>query len=228
MRKYIQVLSLIFFNIPIQLFKYIPAPVLNCYSCPLSSFACPIGIIQHFSIIKTIPFFTIGIIIISGIMLARGFCSFLCPFGFLQDLIAKITRKKIKIEVNYKIQYLILILLVLLLPFLTKEPIFCYICPAGTLEAAIPTVLIEKYMSNDIFYSPILDAIGWIFYTKLLILFFTVTSSIYITRPFCKICPLGLILSWFNKVSLLRIPKIKSKLVCKKCNNCIDKCALKL
>ncbi|HOJ50477.1 MAG TPA: 4Fe-4S binding protein [Spirochaetota bacterium] len=230
MRKYFQLLSTIFFNLPFlsNIFKYIPAPVLNCYSCPLASWACPIGIIQHFGIIKEFPFFTIGLIIIFGLILARGFCSFLCPFGFFQDLIYKIPVRKIKLRSNLKyVQYSILIFAVLLIPILNNIPIFCYICPAGTLEASIPTVIIEKYNSynNQFFDSFILESLGWIFYTKILILLTFTTVSAITPRPFCKICPLGLILSFFNKISILNF--FKPKLKCKTCNNCLNKCALK-
>ena len=41
-------------------------PVFHCYACPLSTFACPIGIIAQFGAIGVFPFLAIGTLLIVG------------------------------------------------------------------------------------------------------------------------------------------------------------------
>ena len=120
-------------------------PGLNCYSCPGALGACPIGSLQAVigSIEYQLSYYVLGIIIFFGILLGRFVCGWLCPFGFIQELINKIPSKKIKISGKNPLRYLkygILIIFVILLPMMAVNefgfgsPFFCkYICPAGTL-----------------------------------------------------------------------------------------------
>ena len=79
--------------------KGVCVPVLNCYSCPGALGACPIGALQAVvgGADRKFPFYVLGSLMLFGVLLGRLVCGFLCPFGFLQDLISKIPVKKIKV-----------------------------------------------------------------------------------------------------------------------------------
>lgn len=203
-------------------------PGLNCYSCPGALGACPIGSLQAVigSIEYQLSYYVLGIIIFFGILLGRFVCGWLCPFGFIQELINKIPSKKIKISGKNPLRYLkygILIIFVILLPMIAVNefgfgsPFFCkYICPAGTLEAGIPLVALNPTLRS---------AIGFLFSWKVLLLIVTIVASIFIYRPFCRfICPLGAIYSLFNPVSLYRLNIEDDK--CIKCGKCNSTCKL--
>lgn len=199
--------------------KYIPVPVFNCYSCPLASFACPIGTLQHFIVLHQFPFFTLGILFLSGILLGRYFCGWLCPFGFIQDLLYKVPVRKIRVENRFAtfIRWSILVILVILIPYFTLEPWFCKLCPAGTLEAGIPQILIHP---------PLRNLIGFLFAIKIFLLILFILSSMFISRPFCRfICPLGTILSVFNKISFYHL---EVKPTCPSCSLCKTKCPVNI
>ncbi|MDD6061644.1 MAG: 4Fe-4S binding protein, partial [Oscillospiraceae bacterium] len=72
--------------------KSVCVPGLNCYSCPGAVGACPIGSLQNFLSAKKFrfPYYVVGLLIFFGVLLGRAVCGFLCPFGFLQDLLHKI------------------------------------------------------------------------------------------------------------------------------------------
>ena len=130
--------------------KAVCVPGLNCYSCPAASGACPIGSFQ--AVVGSSKFkfsyYVTGFLILLGVLLGRFICGFLCPFGWIQDLLHKIPCKKLstkKLKPLTYLKYVILLLTVVLLPVLVVndvgmgDPFFCkYICPQGVLEGAIP------------------------------------------------------------------------------------------
>ena len=41
-------------------------PVFHCYSCPLATFACPIGVIANFGALHVFPFLAVGTLLVVG------------------------------------------------------------------------------------------------------------------------------------------------------------------
>ena len=129
-------------------------PGLNCYSCPGALLSCPIGALQAVigSRAFSLSLYLFGFLLLVGATLGRFVCGFLCPFGFIQELIHKIPfpikRKRFKGDWPLRrLKYVVLLVFVILLPmFLNNEageasPYFCkLVCPAGSLEAGIPLV----------------------------------------------------------------------------------------
>ena len=76
--------------------KAVCVPGLNCYSCPAASGACPIGSFQAVvgSSKYKFSYYITGFLILLGVLLGRFICGFLCPFGWLQDLLHKVPTKK--------------------------------------------------------------------------------------------------------------------------------------
>ncbi len=239
-RRIIQILSAIAANSYIQGFlqstiyqgkaKIVCVPGLNCYSCPGALGACPIGSLQgslsrkgqHYSL------YVLGFLLAFGILFGRMICGFLCPFGFLQELLYKIKTKKLKIKekLDSKLRYLkyvILLLFVILLPIFlvggygVSAPYFCkLICPAGTLEAGIPLVLGNEDLQL---------LVGWLFSWKVFILIIVIVMSVFIHRFFCKyMCPLGAIYGLFNKIGFYRLDIDKEK--CTDCFACHKACLM--
>lgn len=208
--------------------KSVCVPGLNCYSCPAASGACPIGSFQ--AVVGSSKFgfsyYITGFLILLGVLLGRFICGFLCPFGWLQELLHKIPSKKLstkKLKPLTYLKYIILLLAVILLPALAVndvgmgDPFFCkYICPQGVLEGAIPLSLVNE---------GIRAALGTLFVQKLFILIAVVALSILFYRPFCKwICPLGAFYALLNKISLLEIKMDEQK--CVSCGKCAASCKM--
>jgi len=190
-------------------------PSLNCYACPLALFSCPIGTLQHFIMIRQIPFYTIGILGVTGAVVGRMVCGWICPFGFLQDILYRIRSFKIKIpsKLSY-LKYVSLIFVVGVIVFFTQESWFCKLCPQGALQAGIPLVIASEEIRN---------LIGGFFVLKLSILAGFLFLFVISKRPFCRLfCPLGAIYSLFNRISLVRL-KFDENL-CTRCNECVTSC----
>lgn len=208
--------------------KAVCVPGLNCYSCPGAAGACPIGSFQ--AVVGSSKFrfsyYITGFLILLGVLLGRFICGFLCPFGWLQELLHKIPGKKLstkKLKPLTYLKYAILLLAVVLLPAIVVndlgmgDPFFCkYICPQGVLEGAIPLAAVNEGIRS---------ALGPLFNRKLIILIVVVVLSILFYRPFCKwVCPLGAFYALMNKVSLLGIKVDEHK--CVSCGKCARVCKM--
>ena len=214
--------------------KAMCSPGLNCYSCPASTTYCPIGAIQQLILSVRFSFeagtyffssYVVGTLGLIATATGRITCGWLCPFGFIQDLLHKIPcgKKREVLPILRYIKYFMLIAFVFLFPLLlTNEwgmgnPWFCkYVCPAGTLEAGLPMLLLQPDLRATL---------GYLFYNKLFWLIVFMGWSVYTSRPFCKTtCPLGAFYGLFNKISLLKLNLIESK--CTDCGACANICPM--
>jgi ferredoxin-type protein NapH len=240
-RRWVQIVSTIALNAYVPAFftgtivqaqsKGICVPVLNCYSCPSATAACPVGSIQHalasararFSAGQfQVGLYALGSLGIVGAIVGRFPCGWFCPFGMVQELLHKIPGPKLRIPhlLSY-LRYVVLALTVFILPFFVLDAFgygdtwFCkWICPAGTLEAGLPLVAANAAIRAQV---------GPLFVWKVALLVAFVAWMIVSMRPFCRtICPLGAILGLFNKVSFLRLKVDGSK--CKACGDCSKAC----
>ena len=57
------------------------SPVFHCYSCPLATFACPIGVMANFSALHLVPWIAIGTVLATGALFGSLICGWVCPFG---------------------------------------------------------------------------------------------------------------------------------------------------
>jgi len=197
--------------------KGVPCLALNCYSCPLASFACPVGLLQHFVIVRQFPLYVLGALGLSGALWGRAPCGWHCPFGAFQDMLHKVPGPKLRVRDRHGwIRYVVLLVLVFVIPWFTLAPWFCKLCPQGTIEAGIPWVFIDPAIRAQI---------GWLFWLKVGLLLVMMGSAVVVRRPFCRwACPLGAVWSPFNKVSALRLEVDKGR--CKGCGLCGEACPM--
>ena len=202
--------------------KRICVPGLNCYSFPGALGACPLGSLQNaVSVWKfRFPCYVLGLMMFFGASFGRLICGFLCPFGFLQDMLFAVPApKKLRTfrgdgYLRY-LKYFVLLFMVIILPFAYKyTPFFCkYVCPSGTLSGILLSAADSRLR----------DIMGWLFTWKVLVLAAIVLASMAISRPFCKyICPLGAFYALFNRVSAVRLNVDREK--CVNCGVCAEVC----
>ncbi|CAB5167944.1 Polyferredoxin TDE2371 [Olavius algarvensis associated proteobacterium Delta 3] len=213
--------------------KSVCVPGLNCYSCPAATGACPLGAIQTFMAtlrpnIEAARFhlglYVIGFLGVIGSLVGRMPCGWVCPFGFFQELLHKIPSPKFEIPkfLNH-FKYVFLVLFVFLLPLLVVDEFgygmtwFCkHVCPAGTIEAGIPMMILKPELQG---------LIGLLFYSKLLILVLFLIWMVLSRRPFCRTaCPLGAIYSLFNRTNAFRMVHHPDN--CTRCQACYSNCPM--
>lgn len=244
-RRWFQSFAALLFNLELPLFfkgriyqgatKGVCVPVLNCYSCPAAMGACPLGALQNsFATLRAnlsmgqyqLGLYVIGFFGMVGSLGGRIPCGWLCPFGWLQELLYKLPFPKVKIPwfLTY-LRYFFLVVFVVGMPLLLLDAAgygqtwFCkLICPAGTLEAGVPLVAA----------SPILrQQLGWLFTWKMALLLFFLLWMTASMRPFCRtVCPIGTILGFFNRISFFQMSVDDES--CTECGLCVSKCPVEL
>jgi polyferredoxin len=199
-------------------FHSICSPVFHCYSCPLATFACPIGILANFSALHLFPFITVGMLVLIGILLGSIVCGWACPFGFLQDLAAKVPTPKFDPpRWTGHFRYAVLVGTVIAVPYFFGEGhwlFVCRFCPAGALEAAVPNIVSRAIAGQET---------AWPNALKLTILVLFLMAIFFVRRPWCRIlCPLGAIFSLFNRFSAFFLRFDLDK--CSSCERCHKLC----
>ncbi len=218
-RLWVQIAFLLVWLDPLALRMHtMCSPVFHCYACPLATFACPIGVIAQFSALHMFPFIAVGLLLLVGVLLGALICGWICPFGLLQDLAAKVPtpRFKIPLWMGY-FRYVVLIGAVLLIPwFFGKEHnlFICSICPAGGLESGVPLMINAASQG---------DPIPWPNAIKMTIIAVFVIAIFFTIRPWCRVlCPLGAIFGFFNRFSVFSMKLEEQK--CTSCGRCRTLC----
>ena len=210
--------------------KTVCVPGINCYSCPGAVGACPLGSLQatFSSANRSALYYVGGILLLYCVIFGRMICGWLCPFGFIQELLYKIKTPKAKKSPLTRVlswfKYVVLVFFVLIVPLMyafrsTPLPAFCkYICPAGTFEGGLGLL---SNAANASFF----EALGPLFTWKFLLMVSILVGTIFVFRLFCRfICPLGALYGLFNKLSFFGIQVDQSK--CINCGLCVNKCKL--
>ena len=211
--------------------KAVCTPGLNCYSCPGAAGACPLGALQNALSASghRAGWYVLGMLLLYGVALGRTICGWLCPLGWIQELLNKIPTPKlckgILTRALSSLKYVILAVFAIALPlwyglaYDLPLPAFCkYICPAGTLEGAVGHL---AHPANASLYG----MLGVLFTRKLVIMLVIGLACVFCYRSFCRfVCPLGAIYGLFNRFSIVGA-KVDPHL-CDRCGACVRTCEM--
>jgi ferredoxin-type protein NapH len=198
---------------------------LNCQACEMATGACPIGMLQYSLINMRFPYLVLGTILLSGILIGRAVCGWLCPFGFFSDVLDRISIRKYKFpwRMNYA-KFLILGLIPTAI--LWSSPIFCrFLCPSGIVYGLMPYYLttglpaLRTAMSQSNWVTTML---GFHLLSGILLVLVGILVS---GRWFCRyLCPLGAWYGLFNYISPVKVIHEENK--CNNCGNCMKRCPM--
>jgi ferredoxin-type protein NapH len=202
------------------------------------------------------PFLALASFLIVGILIGKSLCGWVCPFGFVQELIGLIKRKQTELSVRTHesmlyVKYAILgISLFISLTFSAAKVtglsgsyesalgIFAYapfnaLSPSETLFATLPKMI--SSFPNAVLLASFWDAVSGIaglpvlFWAQFIIMVGVLVFAAYVPRGWCKyFCPHGAIMAVLNRFSFLGLRRDLAKCARGGCRACVEVCPMRV
>jgi len=198
------------------------------------------------------PWLALASFLVIGILIGKSLCGWLCPFGFVQDLLDFVNRKKTEIsrrthESMIYVKYGVLgITLLISITFSAAKLMgvqrsyenalgifatapFTALSPAETLFATLPKMVLN--FRNAIVEKPVLDALSGVsslpplFWVQLPIMVAVLVFAAYVPRGWCRyFCPHGAIMALLNRFSFIGLRREPVKCAKGGCRRCVEVC----
>ncbi len=209
--------------------RFLPCGYLQCSNCVLSTFSCPLILIQRGAVMASMGLLGMmgakiigsvaaawAMLIFFGALFGTWACGWLCPFGFLQDLLGRIPLPKFRLP-NWSGWFRLPIFIgaVVAAPYLTKTLFFCDLCPSGTVNR-----LWQQGAGIPLFFKTPEGVMAMI---SLLVLALVSIAAFFVQRPFCSLlCPIGGLHGLFNRISGIFLKVDRER--CVDCGRCRELC----
>jgi polyferredoxin len=187
-----------------------------------------------------------AIFLLSAVLVGKGFCAFVCPFGFAQDLVGYIRRPLRLKEVAFsakttesitRFKYYVLgvvLLIVAIVGFTTltvnkayatmmfgifSDIPFSILSPADTLFATLPELIIQG--------KPWVIGWGFVLWLRVIILGGSLVAALLIPRAFCRyICPISALMAPLNRYTIIGLERNPVKCTGERCRTCEKACPM--
>jgi len=257
-RRIVQVLSFIFFSATIFNLGAlsISLPVLWTWGLQQNTVGDAFTAIQLIlsgwgGINVIFPWLAIASFLIVGILIGKSLCGWVCPFGFIQDLVGFVKRKKTEVSprthetmiyIKYGILGIVLFISVTFsaaklagisgsyeeaLGVFTEAP-FTALSPAETLFATLPEMV--RDFANAVSEQRVdvlagISSLPALFWVQLTIMIGVLIFAAYVPRSWCRyFCPHGAIMAILNKFSFIGLRREPVKCAKAGCRQCVEAC----
>ena len=195
--------------------------------------------IQFLPAVLALNVIVVAVLVILTLLLGRIYCSVICPLGIMQDIIARLNRKKNRYSYSGEkrvLRYAVLVVFVVLL-VVGLGAFAALLAPYSSYGRIAENLLRPVYLfGNNILASIAEHFNSYAFYhadvwIKSLPTFIIAAVSFVVIgylawrggRTYCNtICPVGTVLSFFARFSLFKIYFDEDK--CRKCSKCSKTC----
>ncbi|MFQ6064596.1 MAG: 4Fe-4S binding protein, partial [Candidatus Bathyarchaeia archaeon] len=194
------------------------------------------------------PWVPLASFLLVAVVLGRSLCGWICPFGFVQDLLAYIKGEHMQVSLrthqtmlNVKYFFLGATLFVSgtlaaslamgvgrsyesALGIFAPAP-FNALSPSDTLFAILPRIILKAWYGvavESLLASPLL-------WTRFFIMGVFLVLAVYVPRSWCKYaCPHGALLAILNHFSFLGLKREPVKCTKNGCRRCVEVCPMKV
>ena len=253
LRKVVQVISFIIFIAVVFGLGPLPVvlPVMFTLGLQQQAMGDAFAMLQVMLSEGVLPLIPLASFFLVAVFLGRSTCGWVCPFGFVQDLVAyiKIEHSELSERTHgwmINIKYLVLLAVILVSGSLAAaiasgagegikeafgvfvEAPFSALSPADTLFGVIPNGVANLAADGDAFLAGVL-AVRPLLWTRMVILGMVLVFAYYVPRSWCKyFCPHGAILAILNRFSFLGLQRDPLKCTKAGCSDCAQACPMKV
>jgi polyferredoxin len=254
----VQFLSFIFFSAIIFNLGALPLlfPVLWTWGLQQNTAGDAFTALQFALYNAVFPWLALASFLIVGVLIGKSLCGWICPFGFVQDLVGFIKRKQADFSSRthdsmvYMKYFVLGIALFVSVTFsasklmgmgegyenaigiFTKAP-FTTLSPAETLFGTLPKMIFNFRMA--LVSKSVTDAMSGIstlpplFWVQFFIMAFVLVFSAFIPRGWCRyFCPHGAIMALLNRFSFLGLRRDPVKCAKGGCRLCVSACPMRV
>ena len=258
LRRIVQFLSFVFFSAIIFNLGALPLlfPVLWTWGLQQNTAGDAFTALQFALYNAVFPWLALASFLIVGVLIGKSLCGWICPFGFVQDLVGFIKRKQADFSSRthdsmvYMKYFVLGIALFVSVTFsasklmgasggyesaigiFTKAP-FTALSPAETLFGTVPTMILN--FRTALATKSVTDALSGIstlpplFWIQIFIMAFVLVFAAYIPRGWCRyFCPHGAIMAVLNRFSFLGLRRDPVKCAKGGCRLCVSACPMKV
>jgi polyferredoxin len=258
-RRIVQFLSFIFFSAIVFNLGALSLlfPVLWTWGLQQNTVGDAFTAIQLMLYNTIFPSLAIASFLVVGILIGKSMCGWVCPFGFVQDLVGFIKRKQTDFSLRTH-EFMVYVKYVALgatlffsavfsamklggissgfenaVGVFVKAP-FSALSPAETLFATLPSMFLNFRMA--LIDKSVYDALGVgfsslppLFWVQFFIMAAVLVFAAYIPRGWCRyFCPHGAIMALLNKFSFIGLRRDPVKCAKGGCRLCVSACPMRV
>ncbi len=257
-RRIVQFLSFTFFSAIIFNLGALPLlfPVLWTWGLQQNTAGDAFTALQFALYDAVFPWLALASFLIVGVLIGKSLCGWICPFGFVQDLVGFIKRKQADFSSRthdsmvYMKYFVLGIALFVSVTFsvsklmgtsdgyekaigiFTKAP-FTTLSPAETLFGTVPKMIFNFRMA--LASKSVMDAMSGIstlpplFWVQFFVMAFVLVFAAFIPRGWCRyFCPHGAIMAVLNRFSFLGLRRDPVKCAKGGCRLCVSACPMRV
>jgi ferredoxin-type protein NapH len=257
-RRIVQFISFLLFSAIVFNLGVLPflLPVLWTWGLPQNTVGDAFTAIQLTFYNGFFPWLAFASFLVTGILIGKALCGWVCPFGFIQDLTVYVKRRKTEPSprthdtILYTKYVGLAIILFISITFAVSKTMgissgyesalgifvkapFTAISPAQTLFSTLPTMALN--LKNAIGATALSDIIGgvgkWtaLLWAQLVFLIIVLAIMVYTPRGFCRyLCPHGAIMAIMNRFSFIGLHREPTKCTKVGCGKCVQACPMRV
>ncbi len=202
------------------------------------------------------PWLAMASFLLAGVIIGKSMCGWVCPFGFIQDLLTFIKRKKSEFsprthQSTLYLKYSILAAALFISVTFAASKLtvgtdsyqrafgifatapFTSLSPSETLFGTLPRMMLD--IRNDLLVRAPLDVLYGaanlppLFWIQLAIMIGVLIFAVYVPRGWCKyICPHGAIMAILNRFSFLGLRRDLVGCAKAECRLCVEVCPMRV
>jgi polyferredoxin len=257
-RRIVQLFSFIFFSAIVFNLGTLPLllPVLWTWGLQPNTVGDAFTAMQFWFYDGVFPWLALASFLLVGILIGKSLCGWICPFGFIQDLIDFFKRRKKDLSMRshesmiYVKYFILAIALFISVSFsgmktlgisggyagalgdFAKVP-FTMLSPSETLFATLPKIVLNFRLAavEKPFFEIVngIARIPYIFWAQLAIMIGVLVFAAYVPRSWCRyLCPHGAIMAIMNRFSFVGLRRDPVKCAKGGCRLCVSACPMRV